>query len=569
MTTRILILTSGILLVSCTAAAPPPTPAASGKAVRIQAPIAELDTGFLYLAAEQAIQNNKPALATRFLEALVNKEAPSVLPRIQLTELLLRQGQVKKAQKQVATLLNMHGLTPELAEKIRLLRARVLTINGKNAEAIQVLKQMLKSHPESFTVRIMLIRLMEKERRFDEAHSLIHEGIKSGSHIQLYHIDAELYMRQGDMEKARRSLESMHKLAPDQSAPVLMLSQLALHQGDAIDAEEVLRKFLADHPRSLSVSNALGRLLVQQKRGTEAIAIYEDISRKVGENAEVLTALGLLYYQQKDYTHAADRFRQALGKQASTQAMFYLAASLEAMGRKSEAEKIYHRIKQSAANYTAAQLRLAAMDLQAERTDAALSRLRAVIRGNPEVENAYALLSSALLHQKKYRQLLTETESALGLPKVSVQLLFNRAAAFEGLKQYDDAAGQIRKLFIIEPDNIEALNFLGYLYAEQGVHLDEAEGLILRALKQKPGNGYYLDSLAWVHYKRGEYDKALSFQRKAVGKIPDDPVMQEHLGDILWKAGDLEAARAAWKKSLGLGHENADLIRKKIDAGMQ
>jgi len=347
-----------------------------------------------------------------------------------------------------------------------------------------------------------------------------------------------------------------------------MLSRLAIRQGDLIEAESVLRTFLFRHPEALSVGNALGRLLVQQKRGKEAIVIYEDISRRIGENTEVLTALGLLYYQQMDYRHAADRFREALSKHPTNKARFYLAASLEAMGKKAEAKKIYRQIKRDTASFTDAQLRLAAMDLQARRINAALSRLRTVVRESPGAENAYVLLSSALLQQKKYRQLLTETEAALALPKVSVQLLLNRAAAFEGLKQYEEAAGQIKKLFIIDPDNAEALNFLGYLYAEQGIRLDEAENLILRALKQKPGNGYYLDSLAWVYYKRGEYDKALTFQRKAVGKIPDDPIIQEHLGDILWKGEKLDAARTAWKKSLRLGHEDARLIQKKIDAGL-
>jgi len=565
-----MIIMVSMLLVSCTAVAPHLSSAASAKPVRIQTPISAMNTDFLYLAAEGALQNDHPALATRFLEALVRKDKSAILPRIQLTELLLRHGRIQRAGKQVDALLGMHDLPPESMARIRILHARLLTAKGQRSDAIDVLKQVLRKNPGSLTPRMMLIRLMEKEDRFDEAHRIIRQGIKSGSRsrIQLYHIDAELYMRQGELKKAKRSLEVLRQLAPDQPGPVLMLSRLALHQGDIIEAEEVLHRFLAGHPWSLSVGNALGHLLVQQKRGKEAIAIYEKISKRIGKNTEVLTALGLLYYQQKDYLRAAARFREALTKRASSQSLFYLAASLEALGKKAEAEKIYQRIKHNAASYADAQLRLAAMDFQAERPHAALSRVRAVIRKTPKLENAYALLSAVLLQQKKYRQLLTETTPALKLPGISAQLLFNRAAAFEGLKQYEKAADQIKKLFTIEPDNIEALNFLGYLYAEQGVHLDEAKNLILRALKQKPGNGYYLDSLAWVYYQRGEYGKALSFQREAVGKIPDDAVMQEHLGDILWKAGKLDAARTAWKKSLRLGHEHTGILRKKIDVGL-
>jgi Flp pilus assembly protein TadD len=151
---------------------------------------------------------------------------------------------------------------------------------------------------------------------------------------------------------------------------------------------------------------------------------------------------------------------------------------------------------------------------------------------------------------------------------VLVQLLFNRAAAFEGLRQYNEAAGQIKKLFTIEPNNIEALNFLGYLYAEQGVQLDEAEQLIRRALEAQPENGYYLDSLAWVHFKRAEYDKAVAVQNKAISYVPDDPVMHEHLGDMLWKSGKTDKARATWKDAIKLGHQDRQGVQNKIDKGL-
>jgi len=172
------------------------------------------------------------------------------------------------------------------------------------------------------------------------------------------------------------------------------------------------------------------------------------------------------------------------------------------------------------------------------------------------------------MRKKAYTELLAETEAALSLDDVQVQLLFNRAAAFEGLRQYNEAAGQIKKLFTIEPNNIEALNFLGYLYAEQGVQLDEAEQLIRRALKAQPDNGYYLDSLAWVHYKRAEYDKAVAVQLEAIGHVPDDPVMHEHLGDMLWKSGKQDEARATWKDAIKLGHEDRRSMQNKIDKGL-
>ncbi|PJC71437.1 MAG: hypothetical protein CO017_00005, partial [Zetaproteobacteria bacterium CG_4_8_14_3_um_filter_59_5] len=368
--------------------------------------------------------------------------------------------------------------------------------------------------------------------------------------------------------KAEQALNTLIKLEPDESGPALMLSQLALRQGKPVKAENVLRHHLAGHPDALGVSNALGRMLVEQKRGAEAIAVYEDIAERTGGNVDVLTALGLLHYQQGDYDKAADTFRRVLKEHDDPRARFYLAACFESLGQGEKAKDIYQRIKSSDENFAEAQLRMAAMDLRADRTDAALVTLRQLIRSEPKMAGAYTVLSAALMRQKAYKELLSETEPALSLDDVQVQLLFNRAAAFEGLKQYNEAANQIKKLFTLEPDNIEALNFLGYLYAEQGVRLDEAEQLIRRALKERPDNGYYLDSLAWVHYQRAEYDKALTVQRQAIDHVPNDPVMHEHLGDILWKNGQTEQARSTWRDAIKLGHEDSRSMQNKIDKGM-
>ena len=564
---RIWMVITSMALVAC-APAVQPSATSTREHRQQQAHVSEMDTGFLYLAAEQAVQKGNPELAIRFLEALVRKDASAVKPRIRLTELLLQTGHPQQAKKHLDVLLGMRGLPPETSGKIHILHAQHLTLSGKKTDAIQTLREALRETPDAFSTRLMLIQLLAGEKRFDEAHQTIREGLKLNVHPQLYQLDAELYMREGQPKKAEQSLRAMLKLVPDEAGPVLMLGRLAVSQKDMIKAEEILREFLAHHPESLVVSNALGRLLVQQGRGKEAIAIYEDISHRTGEHPEILTALGLLYYQQKNYDHAIATFRKVLIKRPDNQGRFYLAASLEAVKKNAEAAKLYRQIKRGSPNYTDAQLRLVAMDMQAGKAAAALRRLRQLIKEHPKLAEAYTMLSAVLLQQKKHHRLLDETEPALQLAKVPAQLLFNRAAAYEGLKQYGKAANQLRKLFIIEPNNAEALNFLGYVYAEQGIRLNEAEDLIRRALKQKPDDGYYLDSLAWVYYKRGEYSKALGFQQKAVRKIPDDPVMQEHLGDILWQANQHEAARSAWKQALKLGHEEAGRVQKKISKGL-
>ncbi|MDQ6973195.1 MAG: tetratricopeptide repeat protein [Mariprofundaceae bacterium] len=531
-------------------------------------PIGNMSTDFLYLAASQAMQDGNSSLAIGFLKALSDKDPEAALPRLQLAQLLLEQNRADEARGPVQELLAMPELPAGMKDNARMQQVQILVLDGKKDQAITTLQALLRQSPDSYPARLILVRLLTVEKRFGDAHQVIRMGLKDKQHPQLYHIQAQLFIRQGKLGEAEKALKSLIKYEPNESGPVLMLSQLALRQHKPVKAENVLRHHLIGHPEALSVSNALGRLLVEQQRGDEAIAVYKDIAKRTGENADVMIALGLLYFQQQNFEPAARTFRKVLDQGKDSRAAYYLAASLDALGQKKEARKLYGNIGKDDDNFSDAQLRIAAMDLRNGRVDVAISSLRKMIKRSPEMANAYSLLSAALMRKKAYRKLLDETERALGLSQVPVQLLFNRAAAFEGLKQYPQAATQIKKLFTIEPGNIEALNFLGYLYAEQGIRLDEAEKLIRRALEQRPDNGYYLDSLAWVHYQRAEYDKALDVQRKAVDSVPDDPVMREHLGDILWKNGKADAARSAWKDAINRGHENRLDMQKKISKGM-
>ncbi len=530
--------------------------------------IQAMNPSFLYLAAEDALLRDQPALAMRFLEILVQKDPKAMLPRIELAELLARNGQTDRARQLIAGL-DEAALPAELRDRADMLQVQVYLAERKRDDAIGKLRIILKRRPDDADARTMLIRLLQQESRWHEAHQAVREGIKQGDRARWMRLDAELYIQQKKDAKARRILNKLRRMRPDDAGPVLMLARMQIRAGKPAAAERLLRDFLASHPHHLSVSNALGRLLVGQGRAREAIPVYEDIAQSTGGNPEVLIALGLLYYQQKDYAHAADRFRQALKHRDSDRARYYLAASLDAQGKAAEAKSLYANINRRSPTFVRAQMRLAAMDIEAKRMDAAESRLRDLLRDHPGLVDARALLASILVQQKRFKEALKETETALALPGAPAdRLLYDRAAAFEGLKRYDEAAAAIRQLLKQHPDDPEALNFLGYLYAEQGAHLKEAERLIRKALKLKPDNGYYLDSLAWTYYKEGRYRKAERIQRKAVAKVGDDPVMQEHLGDILWRTGKHDEAKAAWRKALKLGHEHPDALRKKLETGL-
>jgi Tfp pilus assembly protein PilF len=124
----------------------------------------------------------------------------------------------------------------------------------------------------------------------------------------------------------------------------------------------------------------------------------------------------------------------------------------------------------------------------------------------------------------------------------------------------------MKRAIEINPKNAPALNYLGYTWAEMGVQLDEAEDLIQRALKITPNDGFYIDSLGWVYYQRGDFARAVEQLEKAVELTVDDPTIIEHLADAYEKAGKQERAVARYRDGLKHSKEAEQIkrIRDKI-----
>ncbi|RMH62887.1 MAG: hypothetical protein D6678_00250, partial [Zetaproteobacteria bacterium] len=231
-----------------------------------------------------------------------------------------------------------------------------------------------------------------------------------------------------------------------------------------------------------------------------------------------------------------------------------------------DALREYAAVTKDSPHHADAQLRIAIIEMRNGDLRQAEQRVRAVLRTRPALMGAWEVLSGVLLEAKAYQRLVDESKDIASAAGASNVLLYNRAIALEFLHRYGEMEAALRRILRRNPRHAEALNFLGYSLAERGERLDEAKELIQRALKIKPDSPYYLDSLAWVYYRQGRLTRALRLQRKALAGDVQDPVMYEHLGDIYRALGRNADAAAAYRKALGMKHEQAQRVRRKLRA---
>lgn len=149
-------------------------------------------------------------------------------------------------------------------------------------------------------------------------------------------------------------------------------------------------------------------------------------------------------------------------------------------------------------------------------------------------------------------------------------LFYTRGIALERAKQWKRAESDFLQALELEPDQPLVLNYLGYSWLDQGMHVDRAQEMIEKAVEQRPRDGYIIDSLGWAHYLRGNYEQAVEHLEQAVVLVADDPTINDHLGDAYWRVGRTFEARYQWQRALGLkpDEKQAKDLRDKLKDGL-
>ena len=126
----------------------------------------------------------------------------------------------------------------------------------------------------------------------------------------------------------------------------------------------------------------------------------------------------------------------------------------------------------------------------------------------------------------------------------------------------------MEKVLELQQDHAEALNFIGYTWADNNIHLDRALEYIKKAVQLKPDNGYITDSLGWVYFRLGELEKAETELERAIQLEPGDAHIYNHLGDVYNSLKKRTKALQAYEKAYEMfkDEKNRTEVRTKIEA---
>ncbi|MFK7753886.1 MAG: tetratricopeptide repeat protein [Sedimentitalea sp.] len=260
-------------------------------------------------------------------------------------------------------------------------------------------------------------------------------------------------------------------------------------------------------------------------------------------------------------------------------AILLSAELLDGLGQYDLAVATYKKVPQTSADHHAAELGRAESLRRSAKPDAAIEVLEQLSLDYPTLPTVYSALGDLLRQQEQYEAAITAYNSALEFTDEGARgewfILYARGISHERLKDWTLAESDFRAALELNPDQPQVLNYLGYSLVEKNQKLDEALGMIERAVAARPDSGYIVDSLGWVLYRLDRYEEAVGHMEKAVELMPVDPVVNDHLGDVYWAVGRVREAEFQWKRALSFiepddtdSEADPDRIRRKLDVGL-
>jgi len=407
----------------------------------------------------------------------------------------------------------------------------------------------------------------------------------------------------GNMDRAVATFE---ELAEDQSLAGLARLHLGLARaavGDFEAAESILSGEQAGPvSQTERVVRARAEILVQLGRRGEALDLLDGYTQRVPDPALLSLQARIGAGAKGPYNFVTDwqegvaevffTVAQAVGSdgngnlpliyaraaygiaEGNTDARILAGELLSANEQHELAAEAYATVPEGDDQYIEAQMgRAEALERQGQ-VDAALTALRALALEEPDLAPIHAALGDTLRRAEQCGEAIGSYTEALDRVDTSQSrywfLFYTRAICYHLTDDWPPAEEDFRQALVLNPDQPQVLNYLGYSLVEQRRSLDEALEMIETAAAARPDSGYIIDSLAWVYYRLGRFEEAVEPMERAAELLPTDPIINDHLGDVYWMVGREREARFQWERALSFEPEDEDAtrIRLKLDIGL-
>jgi tetratricopeptide (TPR) repeat protein len=515
------------------------------------------------LVAQQHAGEGRMARALAAYERAVAKDPDSAYLHRILADALARSNRLEEALRHAR---RAHELDPDDAPTRDLL-AQLYRVHGAAAAAEAVLRDE-SGDPLDAEAAFLLYQIQLEGDRPEAALEIAEWMLAHDAHTLRGHIaKANAYQRLGRPADAERALRAALAADPGNLRVYMALARARRESGDRAGEIAIYQEMLERHPDHHGTLLALAEAQMAEDDRDGAIATYEELERRFPGELSAQVRLGFLLFDAQQFEAAVEYFERVLRKSPEEHEIaFWLGIAQRRLNRDDEAHAAFASIPPDHQYFAEARTQLAVIHEESGEYEQALQEVRRALDVEPTRELEFY---SATLRAKAgdFEGAVAYLEAMLREEPENDELHYNLGIVYGGSDRTDEAIRYMQRALELNPDNANALNYIGYTWAEQGVNLDEAEKMIVRAIELRPEDGYIVDSLGWVYYMRARplveagqvaqaralIDRALSELERADELTGGDPVIAEHLGDTYLLLDERRRALDKFEEALHLG----------------
>jgi tetratricopeptide (TPR) repeat protein len=461
---------------------------------------------------------------------------------------------------------------------------------GLISEALEKAREAIKFDPKHVDGHLLLGGLYSALRSYEEAL----KEYRAVQTLSPENTEAPLFVgailaEQKRYGEAAEQFEKLGKNPVNNNAHIAWyyLGRVRLEEDrtkNGRQAESAFEQSVAAKPSYPEATLALGGLLESTERKEKTQRMYQSFQEKFGPNAAVAEELARIFIEQKDYQRAYDqlaimeasdatdinvkakmafilieqqKYRDAIVRledvlllePSSDKIRFYLGAVYEEIKDYKAAVVHFQKVPVGSSYYNDSVVHSSYLYKLLGDYSRASEVVEAGIKVKEDHAQFYALYASLLDDQKQYQKAVSMLGDAVKKIPNHAQLHFFLGNMQDHVGDRDGTIKSMRRVLELDSDHVQALNFLAYVFGDSGRNLEEAETLARRALDLQPDDGYILDTLGWILFKKGNFAESVRTLEAAYKKQQNEAVIAEHLGDAYYQSQMPEKAKKLYQRA--------------------
>lgn len=504
--------------------------------------------------------------SARHIEALIDADPHNWQLYSHLSRLYMAMGKQDKINGLFDRLLN----TPGTPTDVRVNIGYVISRSGRRGKAVDVFRAILAEDATVEDAWLGLGEALGADGEADEARHIYRQGARHvpESSLLIYEL--------------ARAIETPDQLEPilDSESPTYLYRLGAAFSKDKRYklATRVFERIVGREPQTVEGWLDLATHYLQMKDTDKAVGVLEQASSAMPDSLNLALALASTL-ERADRDEEATRVYERLAERGvvDTDLFFYWGIHHEEAGRWDEAIDAYRHGVVAQPDEPRLYIRWGIALSRQERWHEATERYTRAVAIDSTAADAHLHLGVALDRTGRHDEAIEHLDTARRFEPTSTTVLFylgsvlERAARQTGSEDYfQRAVDSFEDLIEASPEDAYALNYLGYMFAERGIRLDEAVALLERAIAIEPDNTAFFDSIGWAHFRLGQLQIAEQYLRKAMAQMlidndgdeEEQAVILDHAGDIAAALGKQDEALDLWRRALDLTPGDDEIQRK-------